>query len=112
MKRKILYPLIFLLIFFSGCSTAPRINPAEITSAVATLPESYRSDVRKSLEAAGRNADELISAIYGVDGGEKTGMAFLLANMPESDLKTLRGEFLIQNVKLAYQVRNEVPWSK
>src|SRR5579859_1421939 len=37
-------------------------------------------------------------------------MAFLIANMPERDLRSLKADFLLENVALAYKARQEVPW--
>ena len=39
------------------------------------------------------------------------GMEFLLANMPEAD-KQLSTAFLTENVRLAYQAMDEVPWGR
>src|SRR5262245_13129606 len=39
-------------------------------------------------------------------------MAFLVANMPDADLKSLKAEFLLTNTELAYKARKEVPWGK
>src|SRR5439155_18085237 len=43
---------------------------------------------------------------------QRNGMAFLIAHMPERDLRTLRADFLGENVALAYKVRAEVPWGR
>jgi hypothetical protein len=39
-------------------------------------------------------------------------LAFLRANMPAPDLAALKNDFLNENVRLAYQAVNEVPWGK
>ena len=39
-------------------------------------------------------------------------MAFLVANMPDRDLKSLHADFLLENVDLAYKARNETAWGK
>jgi hypothetical protein len=39
-------------------------------------------------------------------------MAFLVANMPDADLKSLKADFLLANTDLAYKARNTVPWGK
>jgi len=36
----------------------------------------------------------------------------LLANMPDRDLVTLKRDFLLEDVRLAYQAEAEVPWGK
>jgi len=41
--------------------------------------------------------------------GQREGLAFLMANMPDRDL-ALKHDFLIENVRLAYQAMDEVPW--
>ncbi len=44
-------------------------------------------------------------------GQEREGLAFLTANMPQQD-KALKSSFLVENVRLAYQAMDEVPWGK
>jgi len=41
---------------------------------------------------------------------EQEGLAFLTANMPDSDSKALKKDLLIRDVRLAYQAMSEVPW--
>jgi hypothetical protein len=41
---------------------------------------------------------------------EQEGMAFLMENMPDRDAKELKRDFLVNNVRLAYQAIGEVPW--
>jgi hypothetical protein len=42
---------------------------------------------------------------------QQEGMAFLMANMPDQD-RALNRNFLTENVRLAYQAVDEVPWGK
>ncbi len=65
-----------------------------------------------ALKKAGDNRPQLQSAIDRVSGDEKTGMEFLIRNMPESDLRELTADFLVENVRLAFQVREKTPWGK
>jgi hypothetical protein len=46
------------------------------------------------------------------DQDETEGLAFLKANMPAQDLTALKDDFLLENVRLAYQAVKEVPWGK
>jgi hypothetical protein len=39
-------------------------------------------------------------------------MEFLITNMPDPDLMTLKSDFLITNHELAWKARREVPWGK
>jgi hypothetical protein len=85
---------------------------SEISSAVGLLPKGYRADVVKALKEAGDNSGELIKAINSVSPEQREGAAFLLANMPPRDLRGLSSSFLVENIRLAYQVLNEVPWGQ
>ena len=85
------------------------VTPAE---AVALLPEALQPASAQALTKAGANAAELIAAIEAADPAQRPGLGFLIANMPERDLKTLNAGYLIDNVQLAYQTREETPWGK
>ena len=69
-------------------------------------------DVEQALARAKDNRAELEKALAGVPEGERKGMAFLVANMPERDLTSLKADFLLTNCELAYKARKEVPWGK
>lgn len=72
--------------------------------------DGYPADIQRALKAADTNALELQKALGSVKGDEREGMEFLIANMPERDLLTLKAGFLIKNVKFAYQARRQAPW--
>lgn len=76
--------------------------------ALATEPEA----VEKQLNKAKGNRAELEKALVGVPQGERAGMEFLIANMPDTDLLTLKSDFLIENHTLAYKARKQFPWAK
>ena len=42
----------------------------------------------------------------------RPGMAFLIANMPDADLHSLKADFLLTNTDLAYRAHKRVPWGK
>jgi len=79
---------------------------------VNLLPEKYRPDAVKALGAAEKNQPELIRAIQRVAPEERPGMAFLLVNMPERDLTSLKADLLVENVDYAYRARSAAPWGK
>src|SRR5438270_119997 len=64
------------------------------------------------LGKAGNNRLELEKALYGTPSDQRPGMLFLFANMPDKDLLTLQADFLLDNVKLAYQARRQVAWGQ
>ena len=68
--------------------------------------------VALALKKAGDNRPELVKALTAVPRDQRTGMAFLVAHMPDGDLTSLKADFLLTNTDLAYKARNEVPWGK
>lgn len=90
--------LILLLVSSVACADSPA--------------KWWADDVEQALVAAKDNRAELEKALTGVAKDQRKGMAFLIANMPESDLKSLKADFLLTNVELAYKARGEVPWGK
>ncbi|MFM7318556.1 MAG: transglutaminase-like domain-containing protein [bacterium] len=41
----------------------------------------------------------------------RASLTFLLENMPEQDLKSLKPEFVLKNVRLAHEARKATPWA-
>jgi Transglutaminase-like superfamily len=72
----------------------------------------WPAEVERALAKAGDNRPELEKALAAAPTGQRIGMAFLIANMPDSDLRALKADFLLTNAALAYQARGEVPWGK
>lgn len=75
------------------------------------VPEKYHALLNQALAKAGDNAAELNKALDSCDIRYKEGMAFLIAYMPERDLKELKAGFLINNVEYAYKARECFPWA-
>jgi predicted esterase len=69
-------------------------------------------NVEQALETAGANRAEIAKALEEATGEQRKGMIFLVANMPAKDLKSLRADYLLENLRLAYKARHEVPWGK
>lgn len=80
--------------------------------AFAAEPKWWSDDVEKALKRARDNRTELEKALDDVPKDRRKGMAFLIENMPDTDLTSLKADFLLTNVNLAYKARNEVPWGK
>jgi predicted esterase len=70
----------------------------------------WSAEVERALARAGDNRAELVKALRDTPADQRKGMAFLIAHMPDRDLKILRAAFLLENVSLAYKARAEVPW--
>jgi hypothetical protein len=76
------------------------------------LPVEARSAVASKLAKAGENASNLSKAIAEAPADQREAVAFLVANMPESDLKTLGKDYLLNNVKYSYLAREATPWGR
>ncbi len=61
---------------------------------------------------AGTNSIALSEALNNVPEEQRPAVRFLLHNMPDADLMNLPASILVENVKLAYQAVEEVPWGK
>jgi hypothetical protein len=72
----------------------------------------WPDEVERALGRAGDNRAELVKALRDTPPDQRPGMAFLVANMPEHDLRSLTAAFLRENVRLAYQARTEAPWGR
>src|SRR4051794_16615063 len=72
----------------------------------------WPDEVELALKRADKGRAELEKALRATPAAQRAGMAFLIANMPERDLRSLRADFLLENVALAYKVRAEVKWGK
>ncbi len=79
-------------------------------AALDLLPPEARSVVAEQLAKAGDNAQSLGDAIAQAPPEHREAVAFLVANMPESDLKTLGKDYLLSNVRYAYLAREATPW--
>ncbi len=76
------------------------------------LPAEARPIVAEKLARAGENAIKLATAIIDAPPEQREAVGFLIANMPESDLKTLGGDYLLTNVKYAYLAREATSWGR
>lgn len=72
------------------------------------------AEVEKAIKKAGKNGVELRSAMKECSGSELESkcIRFLILNMPDADLKVLKSDFLVENIRLAIAARNENEWAK
>lgn len=88
-----------------------------VLMAIATSPAPTAADdlsplIEAAVGRAGDNADQVRKALGDVPAEEAAGMRYLVAYMPDRDLRSLSGEYLLTNVRLAYQARREAAWGK
>ena len=95
-------------------TTAPAPADAEIDmiSTVDLVPTNYRHRLVQQLSLAEDNEQTWLKAIVDAKREHREALAYLLINMPESDLKTMKGSALLSNVTLAYQAREQTPWAR
>ena len=82
---------------------------------LATLPASAAESTKAidaALGRAGKNRPEIEKALKDAPADQKPGMAFLVANMPDGDLASLKAAFLLENLDFAYKARSDFPWGK
>lgn len=72
----------------------------------------YLPLAQQAIAESGSNSAELQKALEQVPVEQRNGIAFLIAHMPQSDLNSLKADFLIENVKWAYKARETYPWAK
>lgn len=68
--------------------------------------------VERALAAAGSNRKQLEAALAGAPAGQRRGVEYLISHMPAGDLTNLTAEYLLENVRLAYQAWHEARWKE
>ena len=82
-----------------------------LDDAVTLIPAEYRHLLVQQLSLAENNQQQWLDTIAKAPAEHRPALAFLLANMPERDLKALTGDYLLHNIDLAYQARATSPWA-
>lgn len=112
--RQIIFCLIVFLIVDRSClpTLTQEFPPQQQSTPAVTDGDGKSADSRlaKQLEAAGENRGELEKAIRLAPSEQRDAVKFLIAEMPASDLQKLTADFLLTNVRLAYEARKRVPW--
>lgn len=81
-------------------------------AAAPPTPAWWPPAVEANLSRAGANRAELLDALHRVPARQRDGMAFLIANMPDRDLRSLSAAFLLSEVDLAHRARALAPWGR
>ena len=77
--------------------------------AVLLLPAAYRLDALDGLAFAGSRAARYVDEIRAAGPDERTCLAFLLANMPERDLRSVEPGDIVENARFALKARRTIP---
>ena len=106
--------LITAILALTACTATRQPLTLQQEVRAAKLADATVSrDLETALAKAGDNRHDLLAAIQQAGNAERReAMAFLIAYMPESDLKTLKPAFLLENLNSAYEARKRFPWAK
>lgn len=97
---------------FELWARAPQSSAEEgspLLSLLAGLPGEYRAGVLGALQAMGNRSGPYVDALRTADPEERTCLAFLLANMPDLDIRGLDAASVMENVRMACLARRTVP---
>jgi hypothetical protein len=75
-----------------------------------SVPDKYKPFITEALLKADPNIAQIEQAIKQSKGEEKEAVAYMVAYMPERDLKELSSDFIIENVRFAIKARKEFSW--
>lgn len=65
----------------------------------------------QALDRAGDNKAQLLSVLQNLPENQHKAFDYLIADMPDHDLKSLSAEFINQNITLAHDAMKQVPWA-
>ncbi|MBI2925691.1 MAG: transglutaminase domain-containing protein [Verrucomicrobia bacterium] len=88
------------------------LDSAAAGAEVSSVGRWWSEAVEQALTQAGTNRAGLSTALSAAPVPQREGLQFLLENMPRPDLESLSAAFLLDNLALAYQAREEAPWGK
>ena len=80
-------------------------------SVVKTKPIVQIEAIEARYELAGENRSELEKAIKLAPEDQRAAVEFLILNMRKKDLQSLSADFLLDNIKVAYEARAAAPWA-
>ena len=72
----------------------------------------WAEPVEQALGKAGDNRGELLSFLGKVSSERRAAAAFLIENMPQRDLSSLKADYLAENLRLAFEAKTVAAWGK
>ena len=79
---------------------------------IPLVPTEYRHKLVQVLSQAEDNEPAMLAAIHDAKPEQREAVAYLLLNMPDHDLKTMKEQYLLDNVELAYKAREATEFGK
>lgn len=93
---------------WAECGKRAGDDGGPIMDLLAGIPPEYQGGVLGALQAMGSRSGPFIEKLRAAGPEERAGLAFLLANMPDRDVRTLDADYLAENVRLACLARRTV----
>jgi hypothetical protein len=111
--NRVLASVMAGLLIAASAQADPTSQPALEPSDVAVMvPVEYRHRLIQQLSLAEDNQPAMVNAINDAKPEHREAVAYLLVNMPEHDLKTMKEQYLLDNVELAYKAREATEFGK
>ena len=82
-----------------------------LSYSVIAQPAVQTNPLEARYELAGKNRTEIEQAIKQAPQEHRAAVEFLVQNMRQKDLQSLSAEFLLDNVRVAYEARASAPWA-
>jgi hypothetical protein len=95
-------PTLLALLATGGLLTADEPASTEVSEQL----------IHSALERAGDNRPEIQRALETAPEAQRDAVRFLIAYMPDRDVRSLTADYILKNVELAYEARAAVPWGK
>ena len=105
-------PSLIKLLTLFAILTGVVFHESRAADAQSTITKISDSALTRPLKLAEDNAPQIQRALRDAPEAHRRAMRFLVAHMPERDLKSLSADYLLANVKLAFQARDAAPWGK
>ena len=86
------------------------IVPALMSIATPAVADAPAPGCAKALELAGPNRGELESALAQSSAALRPHLEWLIAHMPEADLRSIKGAFLVEDAQQALDAWQSSPW--
>jgi hypothetical protein len=102
--------LLAALLPIATPAAAEAISTVDAGDSVGAVADAPALGCAKALELAGTNRGELESALAQSSAALRPRLEWLIAHMPEADLRTIKGAFLVEDAQQALDAWQSSPW--
>lgn len=101
--------ILLATVNFSPVQAQPEATQ-KTSSILSCMSSDTQESLNKALDASGSNHTELLKTLESVKKEHLDAAVFLIANMPQRDLESLKADFLVEQIELAYAAWEKSPW--